>query len=175
MSKFDLDTITSGKAEPFPEPIWITKKTPIAGYYIQVSLYDSFSEFEYRKRLGYQQSAVGAILAEAEELITKVGWTQGALARDNKSKAIKCSSQLAVSYCILGALHAATAMLGLSQNVFDDACNRVYHTLGFGSNSRYNDAWGSRHSDGERLANWNDDRGRTRAEVVSVLQSAQRH
>lgn len=49
------------------------------------------------------------ILTKARELISKPnGWTQGSFARDDEARGVDATSDSAVCFCSMGALHRAT-------------------------------------------------------------------
>jgi hypothetical protein len=99
-----------------------------------------------------------AVLLRAAELVEK-GWTQGAYARDANGQVVTTSSPNAVTFCASGAVFRADYDLnagGARSDTFD-----AFAAL-YGKDTGISDA----------LAQWNDQPGRTVAEVAARFRKA---
>jgi hypothetical protein len=97
------------------------------------------------------------VLHRAADLIEEFGWCQAVSARDVRGEGTSIVSPEAVSFCIGGAVLRAGLDLGLD----------LYRPKGWTDYRRgYADELLGYHWD------WNDKRGRTKAEVVARLRSA---
>lgn len=81
------------------------------------------------------------------------GWTQNATARDASGKEVDEISVEAVSFDLLGAM--TRAGVNARPGAIDQAMRRLHAAIGFNS-----------------LGDWNDERGRSQAEVVALLDAA---
>lgn len=91
-------------------------------------------------------------LMRARDLIRK-GWTQGSAARDKEGRAVFCNDPKAVCFCALGALGRATLRNSVKTRF---KCNGALHDATCTSG----------------LANWNDDPGQTKGNVLRAFTKA---
>lgn len=91
--------------------------------------------------------STAAVLLGAAEYLRDRGWCQGTMADINGR------------VCLLGAL--AQSSIGVDRSVREDAEFTVACQLGFDSATPF---W--------KITRWNDERGRTRDEVIAVLERA---
>jgi len=96
--------------------------------------------------------AVVATLTEARRLIAEVGWTQGVYARDAYQNHELYESPRAVCFCAQGAIKRASG--------YDvDACVAAYRHLTHAIGGSY-------------IPGWNDEKARTKEEVVAAFDRA---
>lgn len=95
---------------------------------------------------------VRKILVAARALIAK-GWTQGCFARDENGRPTPFGGPKAVCFCMSGALSHVSALNGSQPNM--KAIELLQAEIGH--------PW---------LAPWNDEKGRTQAEVLAVYDAA---
>lgn len=98
--------------------------------------------------------AARALIAEPSR------WTKGAYARADTGCALEWDTKVASSYCLIGALKAASGSTGMGYVTAIDIL--MYMVLGVLANG---------HSS-EILFNWNDDPHRTHTEVLALLDEA---
>ena len=91
------------------------------------------------------------ILVEMRKLLGK-GWTQGAFARDKEGKAIGSRDKLAVCWCYRGALFCAMPLHQMSWEPIEELLQEV--------------------CDGLSLVSFNDDKKRTKAQVLASVDIA---
>lgn len=96
------------------------------------------------------------ILREARGLVAR-GWTQGSYARDEQGKELCVCDDRAVSWCTLGAIREAQARVA---STFDEA-DRAEELLG----KVACDDWAA-------IPDWNDEDGRTQADVLNAYDRA---
>lgn len=100
-----------------------------------------------------------SILHRAADLIAGTGWTQRAATRDRKGDSIDFMSPKVTCFCAFGAILRAASEAGattLLSKQIDDRLGRVLTKRGYDRS----------------YINWNDDDGRTAAEVIALLREA---
>lgn len=90
------------------------------------------------------------VLKAAKAKVEK-GWTQGEMARDANGLCVWSAHLDAVCWCSLGAIKAAAFELGADEYTAYNALRKI---------------------SGYYIADWNDDHGRTQAEVIEAFSKA---
>lgn len=99
------------------------------------------------------------IRRRAADLLEEFGWCQGAFARDPSGSPYFARDKEAVAFCARGALIRAGLALGLASNWADLAQAQITEQISAAIFCR--------------LDEWNDDPGRTKAEVVALLRGTE--
>lgn len=98
-----------------------------------------------------------ALLDRASDIIRK-GWTQGTYARNEAGQPVGALDKEACQWCLRGALKRADNFDHASLSVYGiKVYQRVLQSL---SNSIFP----------QSLASWNDEKGRTQADVIKILE-----
>jgi len=95
----------------------------------------------------------GEVLCNAANLLQEKGWTQNSIARNSQGHRCEITDEDVASLCAEGAI--ATVCKSEFSRAFYEALGTLRHFLGRG-----------------RIFEWNDERKRTKAEVVEALQGA---
>lgn len=102
--------------------------------------------------------SIKSILSQAADILETKGWAQNAFARDKDGKPVMPNSDVAVCFCVLGAIQLA------EENKPYSAINALRKYIFKGLYSNYSDEYSC-------LSKWNDEPGRTREGVISTMRN----
>ena len=109
---------------------------------------------------------ISDVLGRAAHLVENVGWSVGALARDEDGVEVEPYLASAKSFCAMGSIMRATADVGsrVPDEDWEAVRNGAFEALAYELNDL---GWGS-------VGDWNDASGQTSGEVALVMLAARR-
>ena len=111
------------------------------------------------------EAAAATILLKAARLIETKGWVQGAIATDSNGLGVPSYHPDAISFCALGALNRTLSDFK-RVCVIATECN----VMGFGHAHALQTVQAAIES--LAIPHWNDEKGRTREDVIDLLVAA---